>query len=114
MQKLSGRKERRKSPRYSLQIPVLFRWGESVTNKEAGFTRDISLKAFFLTSSAVPPLNTHVRCQMLMPTSVNRTGSAINVRGRVVRLFMHRIEERGFIVMAKLYANKKAARTSIQ
>lgn len=113
MQQPPRMKERRKNPRYSLQIPILFRWGESLTNTEAGFTRDISLKAFFVNSSAVPPLKTHVRCQILMPTSANYSGSAINIRGRVVRLSTHR-EKNGFAVMAKLYAYKKPPRTSIQ
>ena len=109
----SGRKERRRSPRYSLQVPVLFRWGESVTDANAGFTRDISLNAFFVISSAVPPLKTLVRCQILMPTSANTAGSPINVRGQVARLSSDR-EQNGFVVMAKLYADQKPPKTFLQ
>ena len=107
------RKERRKGPRYRVQLPILFRWGDGDLYTSGGFTRDVSLKAFFVISRDRPPLKTHLRCQILMPASVQIGGNAINTIGRVTRLATHG-EGPGFVVKAKLYTSAKSARTNVQ
>jgi hypothetical protein len=80
---------------------------------EGGFTRDVSLQAFFVTSPATPPLKTHLECQILMPASANIAGNAIKATGQVVRLSNHG-EGPGFAVSANFYTYKKPAKMRIQ
>jgi hypothetical protein len=95
-------KERRKRSRYQVQIPVLFRWDSGLVQTQGGFTRDVSLKGFFVNSTVAPPLNARIRCEILMPASVSIAGNVIKAEGRVVRLANCR-EGRGFAVMAKFF-----------
>jgi len=112
-QKVLEIRERRKKRRYRVQLPVLFRWGKDIMHTEGGFTRDVSLKAFFVTSRVRPPLKTHVQCQILMPASVDIAGNAMEATGRVVRLSTHG-EGPGFAVSASFYSYKKPAKMRIQ
>ena len=112
-QKVLEIRERRKKCRYRVQLPVLFRWGEDIMHTEGGFTRDVSLKAFFVTSMVTPPVKTHVQCQILMPASINSAGNAMKATGRVVRLSTDG-EGPGFAVSARFYSYKKPAKMRVQ
>jgi hypothetical protein len=105
--------ERRKSHRYRLQVPVLFRWGQGVEYTEAGFTRDVSVKGLFVNSTATPPLNTRLQCQILMPASVSIAGNAIQAKGRVVRLANYG-EGCGFAVISDFCTHAKGMEIGIQ
>jgi len=113
LQKVFEARERRKKCRYRVQLPVLFRWSNDIMHTEGGFTRDVSVKSFFVTSTVTPPLKTHLQCQILMPASVNIAGNAMKATGRVVRLSTHG-EGPGFAVSANFYSYKKPTKISIQ
>ena len=106
-------KERRKRSRYQVQIPVLFRWESGLVQTEGGFTRDVSVKGFFVNSTVVPPLNARLRCEILMPASVSIAGNVIKAEGRVVRL-ASRHEGRGFAVMAKFFTYTNPSKMRVQ
>jgi hypothetical protein len=102
-QSASRSKERRKDPRYRVQVPVVFRWGSDNVHADGGFSRDVSLKALFVMARDAPPLKTRVRCRILMPASFGAGGNPISVVGLVTRLSTS-AEEPGFVIKAKLYA----------
>jgi hypothetical protein len=106
-------KERRKRPRYQVQIPVLFRWDSGLVQTDGGFTRDVSLKGFFVNSTVAPPLNARLRCEILMPASVSIAGSVIKAEGQVVRLASGQ-EGRGFAVMAKFFTHTNPSKMRLQ
>ena len=106
-------KERRKRPRYRVQIPVLFRGDSGPIQTEGGFTRDVSVKGFFVNSTVAPPLNARLRCEILMPASVSIAGNVIKAEGRVVRLANCQ-EGRGFAVMAKFFTYTNPSKMRVQ
>lgn len=112
-QSASKAKERRKNLRYRVQLPVLFRWSNSEVHTAGGFTRDVSLHAFFVSAKDIPPLKAHLQCQILMPASVELGGNAITAKGRVTRLST-RGEGSGFVVNAKLYAPINSVKKRLQ
>jgi len=100
-QQQSEIEERRKDVRYLLQFPIIFRWRHRTVHLGAGFTRNVSLTGLFVNSAAIPELKTHLKCQLLLPTSGNNAGNAIRATGRVVRISTDD-ENRGFAIRAKL------------
>ena len=109
----SEAREQRKAARYQLQIPVLFRWTSGEVHIEGGFTRDISSRAFFVMSTAAPPVRTRLDCRILMPARGNDTGNVMELRGRVAR-WSTPAEVRGLVIQADLYAHGKPLNVGIQ
>jgi hypothetical protein len=105
--------DRRKNLRHRVQLPVLFQWVDGIPHTEGGFTRDVSLRAFFVSSTAMPPVKALIKCQILIPASGNNPGNAIKAAGRVVRLSSQG-EERGFALRAQHYTSKKFAKPHLQ
>lgn len=82
--------ERRKARRFTLEVPVVFRWaGDGQTACEgAGFCRDISINGLFVIAfSAVPPLGRKLDLMVLLPP-LNPKAPALRLcsSGSVVRL----------------------------
>jgi hypothetical protein len=82
--------EQRRSPRYEVQVPVIFGWvDESGAKREGGgFTRDISKGGVFTWCEGdCPPRGTTVRIELLL-RGIEPTSKAWRVEstGRVVRV----------------------------
>lgn len=82
--------ERRRAPRFVLEIPVLFRWldDRQTACEGAGFCRDISIKGVFVIAfCAAPPLARPLELMVLLPP-LNPKGSAMRLcsTGSVVRV----------------------------
>ena len=105
--------EKRRAARYHLQIPVVFRWTAGEVHIEGGFTRDISSRAFFVMSTATPPVRTRLDCRILMPAGGDDTGNVMELRGRVAR-WSTAAEVRGLVIQAELYAHGKPLNVGIQ
>jgi len=54
--------------RYALRLPVIFRWGDDMTYVEGGFTKDIGRDEAFVIAGNCPPIGSHVRIQVLVPS----------------------------------------------
>jgi len=98
--------ERRNASRYRLHVPVLFSWAEGETvARGGGFTRDVSVRGLFVTSSIVLPVKTALTLEMILPAlSAEMPQNTIRAPGRVVRMFGP-TERTGFAVAAELYAD---------
>jgi hypothetical protein len=82
--------ERRKTRRFVLEIPALFRWMDDGQRpcEGAGFCRDISTSGVFVTTfSAAPPLARKLDLVVLLPP-LSPAGSAMQLcsTGSVVRV----------------------------
>jgi hypothetical protein len=79
---------------------------------EAGFTRDVSVNAFFVITRAELPLEAHLQCQILMPASLETGGNVIAATGQVTRL-SNEAEGPGFVLKAKLHTASHKAKTRV-
>jgi len=83
---VSGQR-RRAAVRYSLRLPVIFRWSdETGDHTEGGFTRDVALDGVFIVSSKCPPIGSDVRIEVLFPSPNEGNGEMrIECIGKVMR-----------------------------
>ena len=97
--------DRRKTARYQLYLPVLFRWVavDGTCCVEGGFTRDISLGGLYLVSAAMPPVGSAVQIEVLLPLGRTANTGALRLRAAatVVRSGGSR-EVRGFAAAGML------------
>jgi hypothetical protein len=78
--------ERRGSVRYSLWLPVIFRWVDDGEHARGGFTRDISTAGVFVVTSECPPANAHVSMEVVLQ-SFNYVGTVrLEGMGKVTRV----------------------------
>jgi len=84
---VSGQR-RRAAVRYSLRLPVIFRWrDETGDHTEGGFTRDVALDGAFIVSSNCPPIGCDVRIEVLFPSPYGPSGVLrIECAGKVMRV----------------------------
>ena len=59
-------KERRASPRFEIEFPVLFRWGR-IANYQTGFSADASRSGIFVSATQCPPRNSEIDLLVLLP-----------------------------------------------
>lgn len=79
--------------RYALRLPVIFHWGEQMNNVEGGFTKDIGRDEAFVLSGNCPPIGTHVRMEVLVPSPDSLPGAIrIECSGKVT----HVVREDGY------------------
>ena len=80
-------KRRRAAVRYSLRLPVIFRWNDGTDHTEGGFTRDVALDGVFIVSSKCPPVGAEVRIEVLFPSPNEPSGELrIECTGKVTRI----------------------------
>ena len=81
--------ERRKSRRFSLAVPVLFRWSDQGGSElqGAGFTRDISTNGTYIAvQGEFPAVATTTQVEILLPSlHQNVRGLKLTADGYVVR-----------------------------
>jgi hypothetical protein len=81
--------QRRKSVRFHLRLPVIFRWnhGQGGRQQNGGFTRDISTRGLFVYSLIPPPSGVTVELEvMLPPLEESGHGVRLQSEGRVLRI----------------------------
>jgi hypothetical protein len=94
--------ERRKAPRYRLQLPVLFSWNDGQQiHTQGGFTRDVSVKGLFIGSAAGLRPETPLQLEIVLPAFGKTEDNIIRTSGEVVRVSSER-KLRGFAVSAAL------------
>jgi hypothetical protein len=79
----------RKAVRFQMLVPVVFRWvdEQGVTQRGAGFTRDISVAGLFVYSATPPPADAVVELEVVLPLNQGTgQGSRLRAPGRVVRV----------------------------
>jgi len=80
-------KERRASPRFEIEFPVLFRWGRIQT----GFSADASRTGIFVSATQCPPRNSEIDLLVLLPlTDPGADQSRLHFSGRVIRVQFQR------------------------
>jgi hypothetical protein len=81
--------DRRKTARYELRLPVIFRWPGQGENFGGGFTRNISLGGIFVVSNRCPPSGNEVAVEVMLPYFPQRTTELrLECTGRVNRLLV--------------------------
>jgi len=66
--KRGGFVTRRKSIRFELRIPAIFRWRDHGGEHErGGFTRDVSVKGVFIATPICPPKASELKLDLLLP-----------------------------------------------
>ena len=102
MQDVRPECERRASPRYKLQLPVVLEWmGDAGKQVEAGFTHDVSKKAARVMCSAHPAMNSAVHILIALPTGATTTPPRVGGRGQVARILTSE-EGQGVVIAADL------------
>ena len=96
--------DRRKTTRYPVRAPVLFKWtdADGASLQDGGFTRDASTGGLFVCSEHPPPLKSAVSIEVLLPLfDAPSPGLRLSGQGVVVRV-EERESPRGFAVKTHL------------
>jgi hypothetical protein len=95
-------RERRRSRRFSLAVPVLFRWASSEGDQcqSGGFTRDVSSTGTYITCDELQPaLGSPLAIVVLLPSlDAQKVGLKLKAAATVVRVG-EREERKGFAVI---------------
>jgi PilZ domain len=96
--------EKRKSLRFSLHAPTIFRWTNQrgKQKQSAGYTRDISTSGIFVISSARLLVGTAVSLEVYLPALEKDSSQRLRLeaRGKIIRL-AETSEGRGFAAAYK-------------
>ena len=80
-------KERRTSPRFEIELPVLFRWSGSVTEFQQGFSADASRNGIFVSAMQCPRPESVIDLVIFLPLSDSGADqSRLHFSGRVIRV----------------------------
>jgi hypothetical protein len=92
-------KERRASPRFAIEFPVLFRWGR-VAHYQMGFSADASRRGIFVSATQCPPRDSEIDLLVFLPLGDSGADqSRLHFSGRVIRVQSPRPRKgRGFAV----------------
>ena len=97
--------EKRKAVRYRLCLPVIFKWTDEGGSpvQEAGFTRDISTVGLYISCPKLPPIQTALALELLLPPTKKVLSESVKLEATVeiVRVGSD-AEERGFATVGKL------------
>src|SRR5580765_1808956 len=84
--------ERRASPRFEIEFPVLFRWAGSVTQYQKGFSADASRNGIFVSAVQCPPPDSEIDLVVFLPLSdLGADQSRLHFSGRVIRVHSQRL-----------------------
>jgi hypothetical protein len=94
--------ERRTSRRFSLPLPVLFRWTDSTEHYDQGHCGNAGLGGMFVLSASCPPVGMHVEIEMNIPAfDLVPRRSQLRCTGRVLRVEAC-YQLRGFAVAGRI------------
>jgi hypothetical protein len=94
--------ERRTSRRFSLALPVLFRWTDSTEHYDVGQCANAGLNGLFILSASSPPIGMQVEIEMNIPAfDLIPRQCQLRCTGRVMRIEgCHQL--RGFAVVGRI------------
>jgi hypothetical protein len=105
--------ERRTSRRFSLVLPVLFRWTDSTEHYDVGQCANAGLGGMFVLSASCPPVGVQVEIEMNIPAfDLVPRQCQLRCIGRVMRV-EGCYQLRGFAVVGRIEEGGQPA-TSIQ
>jgi hypothetical protein len=97
--------EKRKAVRYKLCLPVIFKWTDErgIPVQEGGFTRDISTVGLYINCPKLPPIQTVLALEILLPPTKKVLSDSLRLRATVeiVRVGTD-TEERGVAAVGEL------------
>jgi hypothetical protein len=94
--------ERRTSRRFSLVLPVLFRWTDSTEHYDVGHCANAGLNGMFILSASCPPIGMQVEIEMNIPAcDLVPRQCQLRCTGRVMRL-EGSYQLRGFAVVGRI------------
>jgi hypothetical protein len=107
--------ERRRRTRFVLRASTHFRWEnpEGLTFTGQGFTRDISSEGAYVYAEVLPPGETEVHIEILLPPHTESSGALrMRARARVIRVEPNEIAQhtRGFVAHSNSYEFYKEKR----
>jgi PilZ domain-containing protein len=96
--------ERRRSHRYPVQAPVLFKWTkEGITRRERGMSREISSGGLYVLCDTPPPAGATVWIEVLLPALEPDARSLhLKAKGTVLRVEELMNGTRGFAATSEL------------
>lgn len=95
----------RKSARYRLHLPAIFRWGgaRGEPHVGSGFVRDISVATIFIFTNSCPPVDEIIHCDVMLPRLRNEGCTQIQASGRVSRVeFGSDPKQNGFVLVGDM------------
>jgi hypothetical protein len=102
---LKGILKKRKAVRYKLCLPVIFKWTDERGRpvQEGGFTRDISTVGFYISCPKLPPIQTPLALEILLPPNKKVLSERLKLEATVeiVRVGTD-AEEQGFAAVGEL------------
>ena len=102
---LKGNLEKRKAVRYKLCLPVIFKWTDEGGRpmQEGGFTRDISTVGLYISCPQLPPIQTALVMEILLPPNKRVLPDSLKLEATVeiVRVGTNG-EEPGFAAVGEL------------
>jgi hypothetical protein len=100
--------ERRQHTRYSIRVPVNFKWqDEGIIHVGSGLTRDISTSGMFVYSAVIPPEKADIELDISFPSAGNAdTNLRMSSTALVLRVdcAANPGELNGFAVLNRSYA----------
>jgi hypothetical protein len=102
---LKGILKKRKAVRYKLCLPVIFKWTDEHGRpvQEGGFTRDISTVGSYISCPKLPPIQTPLALEILLPPNKKVLSERLKLEATVeiVRVGTD-AEEQGFAAVGEL------------
>ena len=102
---LKGILKKRKAVRYKLCLPVIFKWTDERGRpvQEGGFTRDISTVGSYISCPKLPPIQTPLALEILLPPNKKVLSERLKLEATVeiVRVGTD-AEEQGFAAVGEL------------
>ena len=102
---LKGILKKRKAVRYTLCLPVIFKWTDEGGSpvQEGGFTRDISTGGLYINCPKLPPIQTPLALEILLPPNKKVLSERLKLEATVeiVRVGTD-AEEQGFAAVGEL------------
>ena len=102
---LKGILKKRKAVRYKLCLPVIFKWTDERGRpvQEGGFTRDISTLGLYISCPKLPPIQTPLALEILLPPNKKVLSERLKLEATVeiVRVGTD-AEEQGFAAVGEL------------
>jgi hypothetical protein len=97
-----------------VHLPVVLSWSDGAkTRIEGGFTRDVSMKGFFVICARMPSISTRVDLELLLSTPGSRSTGAIRATGWIARIG-GRKEARGVAITAEISPEIRPAKHEIE
>ena len=82
---LKGILKKRKAVRYKLCLPVIFKWTDERGRpvQEGGFTRDISTVGLYISCPKLPPIQTPLALEILLPPNKKVLSESLKLEATV-------------------------------